>query len=83
MAAPAAMFFTSGTTGTSRCVVLTRRNPASQANAVVSVPPLSREARGLSILPLSHTFERMTCVVGAPSCGAALYIRACGRSSPI
>ena len=72
--APAAMYFTSGTTGSSRCVVLTHRNLASQANAVVSVLPLSREDRGLSILPLSHTFEMMTYVVGALSCGGTLYI---------
>lgn len=72
--APAAMYFTSGTTGSSRCVVLTHRNLASQANAIVSVLPLSREDRGLSILPLSHTFEMMTCIVGALACGGTLYI---------
>lgn len=38
--APAAMYFTSGTTGSSRCVVLTHRNLASQANAIGSVLPL-------------------------------------------
>ena len=72
--APAAMYFTSGTTGRSRCVVLTHRNLASQANAIMTVLPLSREDRGLSILPLSHTFEMMTYVVGALSCGGTLYI---------
>ena len=72
--APAAMYFTSGTTGSSRCVVLTHRNLASQANAIGAVLPLFREDRGLSILPLSHTFEMMTYVVGALSCGGTLYI---------
>ncbi len=72
--ATAAMYFTSGTTGLSRCVMLTHRNLASQANAIGSVLPLSQEDRGLSILPLSHTFEMMTDVVGALSCGGTLYI---------
>lgn len=71
---PAAMYFTSGTTARSRCVILTHRNLASQANAIFSVLPLSKDDTGLSLLPLSHTFEMMTCVVGALYCGGTLYI---------
>lgn len=71
---PAAMYFTSGTTARSRCVILTHRNLASQAGAIFSVLPLSVEDTGLSILPLSHTFEMMTYVVGALYCGGTLYI---------
>ncbi len=72
--APVAMYFTSGTTARSRCVILTHRNLASQVNAIFSVLPLSRDDTGLSVLPLSHTFEMMTYVVGALYCGGTLYI---------
>lgn len=71
---PAAMYFTSGTTARSRCVVLTHKNLASQINAIFSVLPLSKDDTGLSILPLSHTFEMMTYVAGALHCGGTLYI---------
>lgn len=70
----AAMYFTSGTTGRSRCVILTHRNLASQADALFDVIPLSRKDTGLSMLPVSHTFEMMSYVVGALHCGGTLYI---------
>ena len=63
--AVAAMYFTSGTTGKSRCVLLTHRNMGSQISAVTEVIPLSESDVGLSLLPLSHTFEMMTYVAGA------------------
>ena len=72
--AVAAMYFTSGTTGKPRCVRLTNRNMGSQASAVTEVIPLSDRDVGLSLLPLSHTFELMTYVVGALHCGGTLYI---------
>ena len=71
---PAALYFTSGTTGRSRCVILTHRNLASQANAVLSVLPLDKTDVGLSILPLSHTFELSTYITGALHCGGTLYM---------
>ena len=72
--AVAAMYFTSGTTGKPRCVMLTHRNMGSQVSAVTSVIPLSETDVGLSLLPLSHTFEMMTYVAGALHCGGTLYI---------
>ena len=72
--AVAAMYFTSGTTGTPRCVMLTHRNMGSQINGVLEVIPLSDHDVGLSLLPLSHTFEMMTCIVGALHCGGTLYL---------
>ena len=71
---PAAFYFTSGTTTRSRCVVLTHRNMASHTNAAMSILPLSPKDSGLSILPVSHTFEIMTNIVGALHCGGTMYI---------
>ena len=70
----AAMYFTSGTTGRPRCVMLTHRNMGSQISAVTEVLPLSEKDVGLSLLPLSHTFEMMTCIANALDCGGTLYI---------
>ena len=70
----AAMYFTSGTTGKPRCVMLTHRNMGSQISAIVEAIPLSENDVGLSLLPLSHTFEMMTYVAGALHCGGTLYL---------
>lgn len=72
--AVAAMYFTSGTTGKSRCVMLTHRNMGSQISAIAKAIPLSESDVGLSLLPLSHTFEMMTDVAGALHCGGTLYL---------
>ncbi len=72
--AVAAMYFTSGTTGRPRCVLLTHRNMGSQISAIAEVIPLSKTDVGLSLLPLSHTFEMMTHVAGALHCGGTLYL---------
>lgn len=70
----AALYFTSGTTARSRCVKLTNRNMGSQLSAVFEALPLKQSDVGLSILPLSHTFEMMTNVAGALHCGGTLYL---------
>lgn len=72
--AVAAMYFTSGTTGKARCVMLTHRNMGSQISAIAESIPLSESDVGLSLLPLSHTFEMMTYVAGALHCGGTLYL---------
>ena len=72
--AVAAMYFTSGTTGKPRCVTLTHRNMGSQISAIAEVLPLSETDTGLSLLPLSHTFEMMTCISAALHCGGTLYL---------
>ena len=72
--AVAAMYFTSGTTGKPRCVMLTHRNMGSQISAITEVIPLAETDVGLSLLPLSHTFEMMTYVAGALHCGGTLYL---------
>ena len=70
----AAMYFTSGTTGKPRCVMLTHRNMGSEISAITEVLSLSENDVGLSLLPLSHTFEMMTHVAGALHCGGTLYL---------
>ena len=71
---PAALYFTSGTTAQSRCVILTHRNMGSHCTAAMNALPLSPKDAGLSVLPPSHTFEIMTNIVGALHCGGTLYI---------
>lgn len=71
---PAALYFTSGTTAQSRCVILTHRNLTAHCNAAMAALPLSPDDTGLSVLPPSHTFELMTNIVGALHCGGTLYI---------
>ena len=70
----AALFFTSGTTAQSRCVILTHRNMGSMATAAMNCLPLSAEDVGLSLMPPSHTFEFMTNIIGALHCGGRLHI---------
>lgn len=72
--APAALYFTSGTTARSRCVQLTHRNMGSHASAAMSQLPLSPADAGLSVLPPSHTFEMMTNIIGSLHCGGTVYI---------
>ncbi len=72
--AVAAMYFTSGTTGKPRCVMLTHRNMGSQVSGVLAAIRLTERDVGLSLLPLSHTFEMMTNIIGALHCGGTLYL---------
>ena len=69
-----ALYFTSGTTEQSRCVMLTHRNLGAMVSAAMPILPLSPKDTGLSIMPPSHTFEMMTNIVGALHCGGTLYI---------
>ena len=54
--------------------MLTHRNMGSQISAIFEVIPLSETDAGLSLLPLSHTFEMMTYIAGALHCGGRLYL---------
>ena len=55
--APATMLFTSGTTGTSKCVVLAEKNTCSCINAAAESVNFSADDVLLSVLPIHHTYE--------------------------
>lgn len=58
--APHALLFTSGTTATSKGVLLSHKNLASDVLALAGVVRFEAGFRSLSVLPLHHTFEN-TC----------------------
>ncbi len=53
----AEMLFTSGTTGTSKCVMLSERNIITTVNAACETVNFSGEDRIVSVLPIHHTYE--------------------------
>lgn len=55
----AEIVYTSGTTGFPKGVMLTHKNILSDLAGVFSVIQLTEKDRGLSILPLSHSFEQI------------------------
>ncbi len=70
---PAAIIYTSGTSGHSKGVLLTHKNIVSNALAAHSLVSISHEDRVLSILPLPHTFECTLGLVLPVSCGARVH----------
>lgn len=59
----AEMLFTSGTTGTSKCVMLCQKNIFAAVNAAVETVCFSADDVVVSVLPIHHTYELM-CVLG-------------------
>ena len=53
----AVMLFTSGTTGSSKCVMLCEHNVISAANAACSSVNFCKEDTIVSVLPIHHTYE--------------------------
>lgn len=57
----AAILYTSGTTGSSKGVILTHRNIVFNASRTADMVAVTTEDRLISVLPLAHTFE---CTLG-------------------
>lgn len=64
------LLFTSGTTGTSKGVMLCQRNFCEDVLHAMEVVHIDPEDCGLSLLPLHHTFENTIIMFCAPYCGA-------------
>lgn len=60
----AEMLFTSGTTGTSKCVALSEKNIVSAANAACATVDFSPEDSIVSVLPIHHTYELCIMLAG-------------------
>ncbi|MBI4311545.1 MAG: AMP-binding protein [Chloroflexi bacterium] len=66
----AEIMFTSGTTGDPKGVMISHWNLISNLQATSQYIPGKASYRLLSILPLSHMFEQMGCLLMALQCGA-------------
>ncbi len=71
--APATMLFTSGTTGTSKCVVLAEKNTCACVNAACESVNFSPSDVILSVLPIHHTYE-LAIMLAAISVGLTIGI---------
>ncbi|MDT5122652.1 MAG: long-chain acyl-CoA synthetase [Acidobacteriota bacterium] len=71
----ATIIYTSGTTGEPKGVMLTHENFISNILSIASALPITPEDTSLSILPLSHIFER-TCFYVFCSTGVSVYYAA-------
>ena len=67
------MLFTSGTTGTSKCVMLSERNQVSCAKSAVRATDFNENDVMLSVLPVHHTYE-LTINVAIQAHGATVCI---------
>ena len=72
--APAAMIFTSGTTGTSKCVLLSQKNLASNCNACVDATHFCADNTFVSVLPMNHSYEVTTEHLALSRYGATTYL---------
>lgn len=70
----AAILFTSGTTGTSKGVMLSHRNLTATANAASFHTKFDRRDTFVSVLPIHHTFELATSHLASSNLGTTTYI---------
>ncbi|MCS7281186.1 MAG: AMP-binding protein [Desulfobacterota bacterium] len=54
---PAILFYTSGTTGTQKGILLSHRNVLSNIRSILSMVKVGEDDRFFSILPISHAYE--------------------------
>lgn len=67
------MLFTSGTTGTSKCVMLSEKNIVSCVNSACATVDFSEDDVLVSVLPLHHTYE-LSVMMAALNIGATICI---------
>lgn len=67
------MLFTSGTTGTSKCVMLSEKNVVACVNSCCASVDFSGEDVIVSVLPLHHTYE-LAVMIAALNLGATVCI---------
>jgi long-chain acyl-CoA synthetase len=71
---PAAILYTSGTTGKPKGAVLTHKNLLSNADACVEMFKVTRKDRFLLFLPMFHAFSFMVCLLLPITVGARVII---------
>ncbi len=64
----AEMLFTSGTTGTSKCVMLSQKNVFAAVSAAAETVDFSADDTIVSVLPIHHTYE-LACLLAAMDYG--------------
>lgn len=69
----AEMLFTSGTTGTSKCVMLCQENIFSVVTSACETVDFSKDDLIVSVLPLHHTYE-LACVMAGMNYGMSIAI---------
>ncbi|MBQ4137691.1 MAG: AMP-binding protein [Clostridia bacterium] len=68
------ILFTSGTTGTSKGVMLSQKNIITSVNAACALVPFDNTSNIVSVLPVHHTYEFTCCHLAAFNIGASVYI---------
>lgn len=69
----AVMLFTSGTTGTSKCVMLSEKNVCAAVNSACATVNFSANDTIVSVLPIHHTYE-LCCMLAAMNYGMIICI---------
>ena len=69
----AEMLFTSGTTGTSKCVMLSQQNIFSVVVSAMETVPFSHDDTIVSVLPVHHTYE-LACLLAGMAYGMHICI---------
>lgn len=68
------ILFTSGTTGTSKGVMLSQKNICTSINASCQTVPYDHTTSLVSVLPIHHTYEFTTTHLAGMNIGASIYI---------
>ena len=69
----AGIFYTSGTTGRPKGVMLSHRNLCHNVKAAFAAAPFGKHARWLSFLPMAHTYEMACSMLYPVYVGARVY----------